>query len=1115
MIYLILALVALGVVALAIAYFTERHNKKLLREGKIDHMPTLQQARDMQCCGQHEVCERDSLLAALSKEIEYYDDEELDAFAGRHSDTYTETEIEQFREVLYTMQENDVPGWVRSLQLRGVELPDGLKDEVVMIVNEQRAMKKPVLSLLSVMLVLGLMVSCSTKKNTPLTRNVQAFKARYNTYFNGHQAFLEGVAAQREGNKDNYTELIPLFMTSNKSTASIGKSQFERAIEKSQKTIKQHSITVKPQWNGNRPKKPKDRIWLSQKEYNPFLYKAWFLMGEAQMRKGDYIEASATFAYIQRLYFSHPDIVARARLLEAECYAAQDWVYDAENLLSDVRRDSFPTRLEPLRAAVTADCQLRQEQWADAIPNVRRALKLAHGTLEKARLHFLLGQLYRRTDNRLLAFKEFKRVVRLNPPYEIAFNARIQQTEVMAKGQYKQMVRKLKNMARNPKNKDYLDQIYYAIGNIYLAQGDTTHAIYNYKAGVDQSTRSGIEKGVVWLKLGEVYWNQEEFVKAQPCYAGALGLFDKEHARYKEINERSSILEELLPYASAVELQDSLQELARMDSTEMLKVIDRIIDELKEKEKKEQRNAINAATPNATGSTLSGQTGAAAGTQGASQTTAKGQWYFYNAASVQAGKRDFQQKWGQRKLEDNWRRSNKTVLGSLSDETENDSTSMAQSDSTGVDSVLQQQLEGLNEDDQKRLLKQQEYEKDPHRREYYLKDIPFTPEQKAVSDAALVEGLYGSAIIYKDRMENFPLAQRTFQRILVEFPDFEHTDEVCYNMFQLYARQGYTDEAAAFRQRLTQEWPENEHAKLVSDPNFEYKGMYGKQIEDSLYQQAYAAFERGDYATVLHHADYTAREYPEGQNRARFLFLEALSRLEQGNHAQFLSSMKRIVSDYPQSTVSQLAGLYVKGLQDGRILSGGHMDFGSLWTRRSMGLEADSTLTDTVFSADRFAPFVFVIAYMPDSLDENQLLYEVARYNFTNFAVRNFDLNITHDAGVGMLQVRTFQGYEEAYVYTHRLLNDSDMSRKLEGLRTFIISEANLKLLQRGRSFADYFDFYDDNFDPLSRLQLELERTVLDEPAAGDLPTQEELEQQQEEEEQLESEEEEEENYIF
>lgn len=138
MILLLLGLVALGVLAFGVSYLCERQRKKRLAQGKQVEEPTLQQVQNMECCGQHEVCEKDSLLAAVSKQAEYYNDEELDRFRGVKSDEYLSDEIEEFREVLYTMREEEVAGWVRSLQLRGVELPDELKDEVFLIVGERR-----------------------------------------------------------------------------------------------------------------------------------------------------------------------------------------------------------------------------------------------------------------------------------------------------------------------------------------------------------------------------------------------------------------------------------------------------------------------------------------------------------------------------------------------------------------------------------------------------------------------------------------------------------------------------------------------------------------------------------------------------------------------------------------------------------------------------------------------------------------------------------------------------------------------------------------------------------------------------------------------------------------
>lgn len=953
-----------------------------------------------------------------------------------------------------------------------------------------------------------LLGACSTDKNTSLVRSVHAFKARYNTYFNGHEAYKEGVLLQEQGNRDNFTEVIPLYVTGNKATVKIGTGNFDRAVEKSQKAIKMHSITKRPEWNKSRPKTAKDRIWLSQKEYNPFLWRAWFMMGEAQFRKGEYMEAASTFAYIQRLYFSKPNLVARARLLEARCYAEMEWFYDAEDLISRAQRDSFPNNLEPLKASVLGDMQLRQKQYPEAILNIEKALKGEHRNLPKTRMYLLLGQLYHRIGHDPEAYRYFKKVIRRNPPYELEFNARIQMSEAMSKNQSKQIIRKLKAMAKNPKNKEYLDQVYYAIGNIYLSKGDTTHAIWAYKDGVEKSTRNGIEKGVVLLHLGQLYWNREKFVDAQKCYSQAFGLLDKDHDSYREVDERSKILDELLPYASAVELQDSLQMMASLDSVTRMEKIKKTIEELKKKEKEEEKKAMEAANPQANQGRQrpGGVVQQGVGNRNAQQTAV---WYFYNPTAVAAGKAEFERKWGKRELADDWRRNNKTVLNDFNEEVLTDSVLAAKDSIAAVEDSIYQANKGKKQSRaEKDSIKAEEYANDPHRPEYYLKDIPFTEEQMAASNAALVEGLYGAAIIYKDRMDNFPLAERTFQRILLNFPDFQKMDEIYYNMFQLYSRMERRDDAEDYKQRLIAEYPDNEHGKLIADPDFEFKGRYGKQIEDSVYQDTYDAFKFSDYHTVIRNSQEMAEEYPEGANRARFMFLEALSKLELGDREHFMADLRTIVEKYPQSSVSELAGLYVKGLKEGRLLQGGKFEMGSIWERRR-GLfdEADSLANDSTFSPEKNANFVFVIAYERDAIDENQLLYEMARYNFTAFTVRNFDIASEKGDGIDMMQVRTFLNYDEAYIYMHRLFNNADMAYKLQGLKCFIISEENLKKLMKGLSFADYFDFYDEHFDRVGALRIsEDEEASLDEPTELPEPV---------DEEELDEEEWEEDNYIF
>lgn len=134
---LFVALIVLTLVAMLIGKLYYRRINRKIANGELDEVPPVVEA-DAECCGQHEICEKESLLAAVSKGVEYYNDEELDRFRGRASDEYTEEEVEEFREVMYTCREEEVAGWCRSLQLRGIHLPDELKDELFLIVGERR-----------------------------------------------------------------------------------------------------------------------------------------------------------------------------------------------------------------------------------------------------------------------------------------------------------------------------------------------------------------------------------------------------------------------------------------------------------------------------------------------------------------------------------------------------------------------------------------------------------------------------------------------------------------------------------------------------------------------------------------------------------------------------------------------------------------------------------------------------------------------------------------------------------------------------------------------------------------------------------------------------------------
>lgn len=459
--------------------------------------------------------------------------------------------------------------------------------------------------------ITGVMVitACSTEKNTAKSRWWQAFNTRYNTYYNGTLAYIDGSLAKETGNKDNFTEIIPLYTVSNKASRELGKGEFDKAIEKAEKAIKLHSIKRKPEWTKNRRKTEKDLEWLNRKEYNPFLWKAWMLMGRSQFFQGDFDGAASTFNYMSRLYATQPAIYGRARAWLAKCYIENDFLYDAEDIIRNMQRDSLHWRARKEWDYTYADYYIHTADYAKAIPYLRNVIKHEMRKKQRAREWYLMGQLQAALGNKAEAYKAFRKVVRLNPPYELEFNAQIAQTEVLAAHQSKQMVRRLKRMAASDNNKDYLDQVYYAIGNIYLAQKDTASAIANYEKGAEKATRNGIEKGVLLLKLGDLYWTKKKFSDAQRCYGQAIGLLDKERDDYKQLSNRSKVLDELVPFTEAVHLQDSLQQLAQMPAKERNEAIDRVIEALKRRRKRKRTKRRrptpskpnNETTPLATG----------------------------------------------------------------------------------------------------------------------------------------------------------------------------------------------------------------------------------------------------------------------------------------------------------------------------------------------------------------------------------------------------------------------------------------------------------------------------------------------------------------------------------
>lgn len=956
----------------------------------------------------------------------------------------------------------------------------------------RRTTSSTIKHLVSLLLLLcALLTACSTQHNTAGSRWWQSFVTRYNVYYNAATAYEEGEEAQRNGLREDYTRRLPVFEVGYPKQAGLGKSNFERTIEKCEKAIRLHSIKRKPKMKVGSRTSPSTKAFLSRKEYNPFLKNAWLLMGKAQFQQGDFLAAASTFGYITRFYDAEPEVTAEARVWLIRCDVALGWLYDAEDAAQRIAGAKMSKRVRHERDLSLAALLLAQKRTKDALPYLENAAREERNRFRKARLYYLLAQSAIELRQPDRAFRALNRCLAQNPTYEMAFHARMLQTEVLTTPQTAQrMLARLHRMLKSPNNKDYLDQVYYAIGNVHLLRRDTAQAIEAYETGRGRATQATPEKGQLLRKLGDLYWNRQRFDKAQPCYAEAVGLMDKDDADYAELVRRSEVLDKLVPFTSVIFEQDSLLALAKMPEDRRNAIIDHAIEMLKKQEAAERRNkndSLRRARAEATGEDFAETTMTAAAN--ATPNNDKS-WYFYNSNAVRQGKQAFARQWGKRRNEDDWQRTNRSMLADQTaeafDYAAEDSIKKlvdARRDSLSAKGISGNELENALSDYSERLKsgkdnapetggehnKKEDAKTDPHSRAFYLAQIPLSPEARAEAHKQLSEALFGAAEVEHEALGDFALAEKTLRRLVRDYPDFDKTAEAYYRLFLLARRRGKTAEAERYRSLMADRFADSPLTRIITDPDFERNARYGRELEDSLYAATYNAYLSGHTAEVVRNFERSSRQYPSGLNRPKFMLVHALARIASAPRDTLIREFSAIAKDYPKNDVAEMAAMMAKGLQEGRTPERNGYRPGSLWERRLEEAEAETAAEgqSRTLSDERNVPFVFVVAYPTDSLPDDRILYELARFNFSHFMSRGLDIAKQQDKSLTQFRVSGFVSFADAHRYAQTLHAETSLRTLMKGARTLIISRDNLRLLGTIVSYDDYRNFYDKHFAPL------------------------------------------------
>jgi len=884
---------------------------------------------------------------------------------------------------------------------------------------------KRAIFILSTLLII--MAGCSTQKNTQATRSFHQTKCKYNIDFNAMNSYNEGMKLINSSGNDDYTHRIEMYPISNPANHNLATSQMDVVILKCRKAIKSHSITKKPKLNVKKKKDPKYSYFYNQEEYVKGVKDAWILLGKAELHKGDFEGAMASFNYIKRHYPSDIKISCQAKIWAARAYAEAGWLYEAEQSFDAIKMDEVPRSLNQEYTATKAYLLLKEKRDMEALPFLKIAVKDEKDRYLRARWNLLIGQILFNNGNSREAADYLEKAIRKSQFYQLEFNARILLLQCEGEDRAKNM-KKLQKMIKNENNKDYLDQVYTAIGNMYLTAGDTTKALESYQLGVEKSTRAGAEKASLLITMGDLYYNQHEYVKAQPCYTEAVNLITTSHEDYRRVSKLSETLDMLVQYTTAIELQDSLQRLSTMTEEEQLAIVNKIIEDVKaeeaakaEKLKKEETEGFQQS--------IRPDMSMAKGSQ---------EWYFYNTQLIQRGAQMFKGKWGNRVLEDDWRRSNKVSSGGGDKMEEMADAEKKEGEKKEDDKAKEEKKEGGDGNPQ-------------HDPETYLAMIPKTDEDFANSNRQIAQALYALAVLYDERLNEYQMSAMTHEDFQGRFPNDSMNIESLYSCYRLGWKMEDGQMVEDYKDEIIRRYPNSTYAMMLTDSNYVARMQRMLSMQDSIYEETYKKYCSNDFKGVL--ADYSMmqREFPTSSLMPKFAFLSALSIGKTGKESDFAGALQDVVATYPNADVTAMCRDLLALMNQGEQAQKGK-NSNLLEEMRAEAERPDDNMMKEFTRDDNAKHALVIVLEGKNQKQAFQVLYDVAAYNFTRFMINGYDLEVRVIDGMQSIIVTEFDSRSNAEWYYNKLMAEST----IRGTRFVIISVDDLGIIGKVKTLSDY-----------------------------------------------------------
>jgi tetratricopeptide (TPR) repeat protein len=825
--------------------------------------------------------------------------------------------------------------------------------------------------------------------------------ARYNAYFNGEQSFLKGQATVKTGHKDDYTQLLHAFQWGDESLRQSVVPDMDRAIEKSTKVIKTHSMEIKG------------------RQKNKYVIMSYMLIGKARFVKGDYFPALETFNYVINQFGSTK--VGKPLAMEAQMWAG--WCqlqignnYSAENYFNEVYRNKeFDKKYADDVSAGLAQMYIQEGNYDEAYTKLREAILKSDVKEEKMRWIFMLGQIQEILGNRYEASTHFKKVVSLKPTnYDLLFTAQLKRA--LNFDVYMEdadiVYRELDRMLKDDKNVDLQDQVYYVMALIAIEEEDFEKAEEFLAMSTKVSTTNKSQKGLSFTKHAEIAFKFQKYVEAQTYYDSAYVYLDPGHEKYPEVEIRKESLTELVKNINIIEDQDSLQRLSHLSLAKQTQLVEEYIEWLKEEEERKREEAELAK--------LNAQLAAESQAQGSGPNVGGSQgWYFYNSGVRSSGMATFKRRWKDRPLEDNWRQSAKTadMVSNGPGATQDSGTVSAGPGKFGPPGGML-------------------YEVD-----YYLQQIPNDSADIAASNEMILNAYVALGKIYNEKLDDWQESAKAYEKSITRFPDNVHEPRTLYTLYRIYTNEFREDQAEEKKQILISKYPRSAYTLLITntEPEEEKDEVY--LAAEEKYEACFELYNKGSYRSCLTQISKAKKALKENPLQAKFDLLTALCHGKQKKQKQMEEELQAVVDNYKNTKEAALAQALLDQI-------GGAM-------------QAQNVVKKSPYKIDHLQKHRFIVVSPAQGTNMNDFRIKVSDFNtqyhkFEKLQVKNSFI----DGQRQILMVINLNDKAAAVKYYNSFINDKKIMQSLPPTsQLLVITEDNFKTLYREKDVKAYLEF--------------------------------------------------------